>query len=122
MDSPPPADEQPRRPFPDADGYWVSLADFPGRKSFGLFRCAGKKCHKVWSSAHALKEFEQACQRCERYTLPYAMWHNNSSDEPRERKGVTDDEKAAHDRARCRACAAGVCTVDLESLLGGLAF
>ena len=122
MDSPPPADEQPRPPFPAADGYWVSRDDFPGRKSFGLFRCAGKKCHKVWSSAHTLKEFEQACQRCETYTLPHAMWYNNPTAEPRERKSGADDESAAHDRARCRACAAGVCTVDLESALYGLAF
>jgi hypothetical protein len=45
------------------------------------------------------------------------MWFNNASSASRRERKNPDDEKAAHDRARCQACAAGVCTVDLEQAL-----
>ena len=114
---PPEADEQPDPPFPGADGYWVERAQFPGLKSFGMYECVGKKCSGRWSSAHAQKKFGQGCKRCERFALPNLMWFNNASSASRRERKNPDDEKAAHDRARCQACAAGVCTVDLEQAL-----
>ena len=111
------ADEQPDPPFPGADGYWVERAQFPGLKSFGMYECVGKKCLGRWSSAHAQKKFGQGCKRCERFALPNFMWFNNASSASRRDRKNPDDKKAAHDRARCQACAAGVCTVDLEQAL-----
>ena len=111
------ADEQPNPPFPGADGYWVERGEFPGRKSFGMYECEGGKCSGRWSSAHALPAFGQGCKRCERVALPRLMWFNNApGTSPKERESP-DNKKAAHDRARCQACAAGACTVDLERAL-----
>ena len=112
---PPAADEQPNPPFPGADGYWVERAQFRGLKSFGTYKCVGKKCSGRWSSAHATKDYEQGCRRCERLAFPHLMWVNNASGASRRERKNPDDEKAVHDRARCQACAAGACTVDLEN-------
>lgn len=114
---PPEADEQPSPPFPGSDGYWVERAHFRGLKSFGMYECVGKKCQKRWSSAHAMKDYEQGCKRCERLAYPHLMWFNNASGATRRERKNPDDENAAHDRERCQACAAGVCTVDLEQAL-----
>ena len=76
---PPAADEQPNPPFPGADGYWVERAHFAGLKSFGTYKCVGKKCSGRWSSAHATKDYEQGCRRCERLAFPHLMWVNNAS-------------------------------------------
>jgi hypothetical protein len=59
-----------------------------------------------------MKEFEQGCKRCEQFALPRLMWFNTCTEKSRARS--RDDERAVHDRERCQACAAGVCTVDIE--------
>lgn len=124
---PPRAESQPPPPFEAMEGYWVEREEFTGQKSFGLFQCEkkGKRgklpCTKRWKSAHAQKDFGQGCQACNTFTKPWLMWHNTVQHEKREKKNP-DDERAAHDRARCEACARGVCTVDLTENLCHLAF
>tara|TARA_B100001057_G_scaffold464042_1_gene518811 strand:- start:1433 stop:1810 length:378 start_codon:yes stop_codon:yes gene_type:complete len=112
---PPKAKHQQRPPFLDAVGYWVNREHFPGVKSFGIYDCQAKNCSKRWTSAHAHKEFRQGCQKCEHFSLPWRMWYNSAAFANKSRTPPNrDDEAAAHDRLRCAACAAGVCTVDVS--------
>jgi len=121
----PRADAQPAPPFEGMDGYWVEREHFPGVKSFGLFRCEnqnkkGKRCSKVWSSAHAQTDFGQGCQKCEAFSKPWLMWWNMDKPKKHDKKNP-DDERAAHDRDRCEACRKGVCTIDqVDSLANNL--
>ena len=104
------AKAQPPAPFDGLEGYWVDREDHPGKKSFGRYECAKDTCNNRWSSAHAQKCFAQGCQKCETETKPSLMWYNLTY--PDKKKKNPDDERAAHDRARCEACRLGVCTVD----------
>jgi ferredoxin len=119
---PPKSKRQPRRPFPGLVGYWVKRKDFPGIKSFGVYACRASNCSKRWGSAHAHKEHGQGCQKCEHVSLPEFMWYNTAEDSERDQTPPSrDDEAAAHDRLRCMACAAGVCTVDVTDAFSGVA-
>jgi hypothetical protein len=99
-------------------GEWVETGNFRGSKSFGFFMCpgafGGRKCQKIWRSAHAFPAYEQGCKGCEAYSIPVLMWQNdrNRSDDWHRHGGrvENDDEKAPHDSARCEACRTGVCT------------
>ena len=93
------------KPPVDSPGQWVLRKEFQGRKSFGAFQCV--KCTKIWTSAHAYKNFKQGCQRCELEGLPVFMWVNKGK---RDYYAVSDDEeKPPHDSERCEACRAGEC-------------
>jgi uncharacterized C2H2 Zn-finger protein len=100
-------------PFGTAKGEWMAREDFPYDKSFGWFECGS--CFKRWSSAHAYKEFEQGCQKCEIYWLPKFMWLNDD-----DRSSDTNDgdessrEDGPHDQARCEACKRGRCIAGKE--------
>jgi len=89
-------------PYPGMDGEWVLPCDFRGRKSFGLFACAG--CENRWMSAHAQPRYTQGCQRCERGALPKAMWQNAGGG-----SGVKSTKTPPHHAHRCEACRLGVC-------------
>ena len=94
-------------PFPGARGEWVLREEFPYEKSFGKFECL--RCDNRWSSAHAWKEYEQGCQRCETETLPSWMWLNDSDQSDSSERDSDSDDDGPHDWARCAACRAGIC-------------
>jgi len=88
-------------------GKWVERSEFNGKKSFGYFECDG--CSgKSWVTAHAFKQYKQACKSCNQYSLAVYMWVNL---ERRESRGGRDEEegKPPHLRHLCEACKLGVC-------------
>lgn len=96
-------------PFPGARGVWVARADFVGIKSFGRFECSGSGCDNTWASAHAYKLFKQGCKSCEKKSFPRWMWVNDDTDRT-DSESEREVPTRPHDRRRCDACAAGVCT------------
>ena len=88
----------------ESAGEWVLREDFPGKKSFGFFKCT---CDKTWLSAHAYKIYEQGCKTCEDFSKPVYMWVNN--DVRVEPKLPVTDETRPHDKTRCEACSLGLC-------------
>ena len=93
-------------------GYWVLREEFTGRKSFGCFRCGVADCGKVWSSAHAFREYKQGCDSCETDSFPCCMWYNDPQFEIATR-GMRGNESEHHHTARCEACRHGVCCTRL---------
>ena len=91
-------------PFEGATGVWVLATDFAGDKSFGRFEC-DDACAHVWGSAHAYKQFKQACRNCEEWHKPYCMWQNETAD-GKARQGKSS---SPHDKKRCEACRLGRC-------------
>ena len=89
-------------PYDAARGKWVWTHAFEGSKSFGRFKCS--TCGNAWLSAHAQPGYGQACQDCELYRRPVAMWVNDD-------KARSGDRAAGkpHHAGRCEACQAGVC-------------
>ena len=90
-------------PFPWANGRWMPREDFPGKKSFGQFKCHG--CAKTWGSAHAWKTFRQGCKRCQAESLPCCLWLNDEGDS-RETSSSLSDDKGPHEASLCEACVA----------------
>jgi hypothetical protein len=101
-------------PIPDIPGKWVHRDLFPyGRKSFGLFRCS--KCGNAWSSAHARKDYRQACKKCDEYMHAWGFWLNDDKSRRHQdslRTAVKLSEP--HDKTRCEACMKGVCSTEKE--------
>ena len=87
-------------------GYWTKASKFTGRKSFGAYKC--ERCHALWISAHAFKQYTQDCKRCESAYLPKYMWVNSELNK-QDKKVRELDRSKPHDAARCEACQAGVC-------------
>jgi hypothetical protein len=96
----------------EAPGRWVLRDEFPGRKSFGCFEC--KRCRVYWTSAHAQKQYLQACKRCNTWALATYMWVNDERNF--ERRDCHKNRDRPHDSDRCMACRVGECDV-----VGGLA-
>lgn len=95
---------KPKNPV-DTRGYWQERKKFPGDKSFGYFAC--NACDgSNWVSAHAFKNFKQACKKCNHFTLPVYLWVNLAT--KRNVFGV-DEEKKPHKSELCEACARGIC-------------
>ena len=90
----------------NTSGQWVSSSNFSGRKSFGYFEC-GKCGGRGWVSAHAYKQFKQACTQCHRYSLPVYMWVNL---EVRAKSVGRGDDEKPHLKHLCEACKLGVCS------------
>ena len=59
-------------------------------------------------SAHAFKQYKQACKKCKGYSLPVYLWVNQAT---RKSSGNRDDDsdKKPHKSALCEACKRGVC-------------
>jgi hypothetical protein len=92
-------------PFPGADGEWVYREDFEGRKGFGLFVC--RSCSRSWMSAHAFRQkFGQDCKKCGLKSLfADIMWQSYSYGDHCQNN--LDNDRPAHDAARCDACKSG---------------
>ena len=94
----------------DSPGEWRPLADILAErgsrqlKSFGFFFC--DKCRRGWHSAHAFSDARQACQKCETWSYPAAMWINFLKAQG-DSKGLIGS--TPHDAARCEACRMGRC-------------
>jgi hypothetical protein len=85
----------------DGDGFWVQLAQFPHRKSFGWFEC---ECGAYWQSAHAYRDgTRQQCKSCGAWILPELMWHNTDPRVALDRAAPGTSDKP-HQRSRCEKC------------------
>ena len=98
-------------PIPNVKGYWIQRPYFQGRKSFGAFQCCF--CGNAWTSAHAYANYGQGCRRCNIINLPMFLWQNQKAQKKNNLLQPPAGLKP-HDRERCEACRAGVCTVDAE--------
>jgi hypothetical protein len=88
-------------------GEWVERSEFSRRKSFGYFTCNNGSCSgKTLVSAHAFRQYKQACTSCKPYTFPTYLWVNL---EERKEARVKGDEEKPHCRRLCEACKLGVC-------------
>jgi len=97
-----------RPPFPSAQGAWVPRLKCQQQKSFGWFWCS--ECGKTWTSAHAFREFRQACQKCETFSLACCLWQNDVG-APKRQTEPEDDPELPHDKQRCEGCQLGCCLV-----------
>lgn len=93
-------------PFAGAVGSWVKRSEFDGLKGFGIFKCYRCAASRTWASAHAHRDFHQACKKCNKECLPKRLWKTHV---PRINKGVVH-RKRPHDSSRCEACKLGVCS------------
>jgi hypothetical protein len=88
-------------------GQWVDRKKFWGNKSFGYFVC--QECDgRSWVSAHAYKQYKQACTQCNRYVLATYMWMNLEHRGKTSMGGRGEDDKP-HIEHLCEACKLGVC-------------
>ncbi len=94
------------KPFEGIDGYWVYRSDCNKQKSFGYYECS--KCYGKWTSAHAQKDYKQACKSCNFYSLPLYMWENEY---PFGHIKINRDDDKPHLSQLCEACHKGVCIV-----------
>jgi hypothetical protein len=93
-------------PYEDIEGQWVQRKDCTKQKSFGYYEC--KICHGIWKSAHAQKNYRQACKPCNSYYFPFYMWENENL--PGQRNKIIDDDKP-HMKDLCEACKKGKCII-----------
>ena len=101
----------PEPPFDGAEGRWVDVDDFHGKKSFGYFRCP---CAAWWYSAHAQRYFKQGCKTCRRWKRPLYMWVNAVHGRAEEHES---GEKGPHLSALCGACKVGACSTVMGFVL-----
>ena len=78
-------------------GQWVpNINTEYNIKSFGVYQCS---CNRIWGSAHARSNYEQACKKCGNFNFPVLLWKDDHKKIKQKERNTKE-----HENFLCKCC------------------